>query len=199
LENYQKARVNGTDQPVYLSFGILGSHHAERDWKIHKSWCVFNDDTLMARVLKVLGKVMILDIDVHQGNGTLSCMDKDGSMLLLDIHDPNIFPVRGEENPETDYYKYDNYLNGKDTKTILKRIENEIEEFGPNAIILNLGFDAYEHDPWGLVGVDKEYYKSVGKIMSDCAKKGICVVVKSGGGYDPSLQPELHKEFMSGF
>ena len=77
-----------------------GTHHAYRD--AGSGFCVFNDSAIAARALqKEISpslKVAVIDLDVHQGNGTASILQNDDSIFTLSIHGKNNFPFKKEES-----------------------------------------------------------------------------------------------------
>ena len=77
-----------------------GTHHAYRN--LGSGFCVFNDSAITARVLqKEINpklKVAIIDLDVHQGNGTASILQHDASIFTLSIHGENNFPFKKESS-----------------------------------------------------------------------------------------------------
>lgn len=134
-----------------------GTHHAYRDRG--SGFCVFNDSVIAARTLqKELDpnlRIAIIDLDVHQGNGTASILKNDTSIFTLSIHGENNFPFRKEVSD------FDVGLaDGCNDQTYLQALSEALDflssDFKPNFIIYLAGADPHEGDRLGRLKISKE-------------------------------------------
>jgi len=134
-----------------------GTHHAYRDRG--SGFCVFNDSVIAARTLqKELDpnlRIAIIDLDVHQGNGTASILKNDTSIFTLSIHGENNFPFRKEVSD------FDVGLaDGCNDQTYLQALSEALDflssDFKPNFIIYLAGADPHEGDRLGRLRISKE-------------------------------------------
>ena len=131
-----------------------GTHHAYRD--AGSGFCVFNDSAIAARALqKEISpslKVAVIDLDVHQGNGTASILQNDDSIFTLSIHGENNFPFKKEES-DLDLGLKD----GCDDVAYLHALGQSLEQldtrFKPDCLIFLAGADPHEGDRLGRLNV----------------------------------------------
>ena len=124
-----------------------GTHHAYRD--MGSGFCVFNDSAIAARALqKEMNpklKVAIIDLDVHQGNGTASILQNDSSIFTLSIHGENNFPFKKEVS-DLDYGLPDEC----DDQVYLQALTHCLDEldsrFKPDSLIFLAGADPHVDD-----------------------------------------------------
>ena len=131
-----------------------GTHHAYRD--AGSGFCVFNDSAIAARALqKEISpslKVAVIDLDVHQGNGTASILQNDDSIFTLSIHGENNFPFKKEES-DLDLGLKD----GCDDVAYLHALGQSLDQmdsrFKPDCLIFLAGADPHEGDRLGRLNV----------------------------------------------
>ncbi|QWD63666.1 histone deacetylase [Polynucleobacter sp. MWH-UH2A] len=134
-----------------------GTHHAYRNRG--SGFCVFNDAAVAARTLqKEVNsklKVAIVDLDVHQGNGTASILQHDSSIFTLSIHGENNFPFQ-KELSNLDYGLED----GCDDQTYLHALNQCLDQlddqFKPDFVIYLAGADPHEGDRLGRLKITKD-------------------------------------------
>jgi acetoin utilization deacetylase AcuC-like enzyme len=133
-----------------------GTHHAYRN--MGSGFCVFNDSVIAARVLQKeihpKLKVAIVDLDVHQGNGTASILKNDASIFTLSIHGENNFPFT-KERSDLDI----GLPNGCEDEDYLKALNQGLESldtFKPDFIIYLAGADPHEGDRLGKLSISKD-------------------------------------------
>ena len=134
-----------------------GTHHAYRD--MGSGFCVFNDSAIAARTLQKEVhpnlKVAIIDLDVHQGNGTASILKNDGSIFTLSIHGENNFPFKKEES-DLDL----GLADGCDDQTYLIALEQCLDQlntrFKADCLIYLAGADPHEGDRLGRLKLSKD-------------------------------------------
>lgn len=131
-----------------------GTHHAYR--QRGSGFCVFNDSAITARALQKeihpKLKVAIVDLDVHQGNGTAAILQHDSSIFTLSIHGENNFPFQ-KETSDLDI----GLENGCSDKQYLDALDQALsvmhDQFKPDFIIYLAGADPHESDRLGKLKV----------------------------------------------
>ncbi len=180
-----------------------GHHHAGKDYG--GGFCLFNDVAILAEFLRNkhnTSRVLILDYDVHFGNGTSDLYYRDPNVLYISIHqDPNtIYPGTGfiwqTGDKEGEGYNVNIPLPpGTGDSTYLYAL-NEIfvplaEMFKPDVIIANGGSDSHFADTLGNLRLTVKGFFILAKRILETAKR-VCngqVVLIPGSGYNPSVLP----------
>jgi acetoin utilization deacetylase AcuC-like enzyme len=168
-----------------------GFHHAFADKA--EGFCYLNDLAVAARVLQAEGgarRVAIVDLDVHQGNGTAGIFARDDSVFTLSVHQENNYPM---PKPPSDLdvglpdrTGDDEYLAA--LGTALERVWS----FGPQLVLYQAGADPYRDDQLGGLALGFEGLERRDReVLEGCAQRGIAVVVTLGGGYARQLQDTL--------
>jgi acetoin utilization deacetylase AcuC-like enzyme len=175
-----------------------GTHHAYRDHG--GGFCVFNDAAVAARVLqKTQGsdyRVAIVDLDVHQGNGTAAILQNDERIFTLSLHGENNFPFQKEES------NLDMALpNGCGDALYLDALSNALHilktQFNPQFIIYLAGADAHEHDRLGKLSLTQEGMQARDQeVYSWAAANALPVAIAMAGGYgkDIGLTVDIHAQ-----
>lgn len=197
-ELVQRSRhsVGGTIAAAYIALehgiGINlagGTHHAHRDWG--SGFCVFNDVAVAACELQAragIERILILDCDVHQGDGTAAIFAEDPSVFTFSIHGQTNFPFRksasdldiGLEDGASD----DVYLSS--LGEALQSIFNKRTSF--DFVFYLAGADPYHRDAYGHLGLTKEGLQMRDRLVFDaCIEKGLPIAVVLAGGYAPDL------------
>lgn len=168
-------------------------HHATRTNAM--GFCLFNNVAISIENLRATHKkkkFLILDFDVHYGNGTADIFYNDPDVLYISIHqDPHtIFPGKGfiNEQGAADGKGYTLNLpmppksNNSDYMWILKKIvEPIIKEFNPEIVFAEAGFDAHKNDPLSRILIDEDFFSWVGEYLMEL-HEGVVVLLE--GGYD---------------
>ncbi|MDO8713832.1 MAG: histone deacetylase [Polynucleobacter sp.] len=133
-----------------------GTHHAYRNKG--SGFCVFNDSAIAARALQKeihpKLKVAIVDLDVHQGNGTASILKNDPSIFTLSIHGENNFPFTKEVS-DLDIGLPDSTGDESYLEALHQGLEKLGERFKPDFIIYLAGADPHEGDRLGKLSITK--------------------------------------------
>ena len=191
-----------------ISVNLCGGwHHAFEDEA--RGFCIFNDVVIGARYAKEKGykKIMIIDWDVHHGDGTQRAFLNDDFVYTVSIH----------QDPATQYPYFTGYIS-ENTKTnlnipiapeeteqeimtkVLSVIPNEIRFFKPEMLIIQMGVDGYKYDPMSSIDLSERFYKSISVVLSRCAKKNrFPVVLLGGGGFYFPKTAELWKLIVETF
>ncbi len=175
-----------------------GTHHAYRD---HGSgFCVFNDAAVAARVLqKTQGsdfRIAIVDLDVHQGNGTAAILKNDERIFTLSLHGENNFPFQKEES------NLDVALpDGCSDAVYLDALSNALHvlktQFDPQFIIYLAGADPHEHDRLGKLSLTQEGMRERDQqVYNWAAANALPVAIAMAGGYgkDIKLTVDIHAQ-----
>lgn len=163
-----------------------GSHHAFRDHG--EGYCALNDIAiaiLKLRAEKKFERAAVIDLDVHQGNGTASIFRGDKSVFTFSMHQADIYPEVKESgsldvelNPGTgDVEYYDR----------LRRSLKSVFEFKPDFVIYQSGVDVWENDQLGgLKLTERGILDRDTAVWETCMMYRVPVVVTLGGGYGPT-------------
>ena len=169
-------------------------HHAERDQAM--GFCLFNNVAILVRYLQRqhgLDKILILDWDVHHGNGSQHSFEEDPSVLYISTHEYPYYPGTGA-CAETGTGKGKGAtLNcpmpagagDKDYELIfMDKILPAADTFKPEFIIISAGFDAHVNDPLGHICLSTGFYRWMTRRVMEVADKhcqGRIVSVLEGG------------------
>ncbi|MEJ1223112.1 histone deacetylase family protein [Sediminicola sp. 1XM1-17] len=166
-----------------------GTHHAYTDRG--EAFCMLNDQAIGARYLQAKGlakKILIVDLDVHQGNGTAEIFQDDPSVFTFSMHGSGNYPFRKEKSD------LDIALNKGTTDTeylsILKdTLPKLINEVKPEFVFYLCGVDILATDKLGTLAVTVEGCKKRDRfVLETCKKYHIPIQCSMGGGYSPDLK-----------
>lgn len=165
-----------------------GTHHAFRDRG--EGYCVFNDVAVAARVLlrdERIAHALVLDCDVHQGNGTAAIFRGDAAVFTVSLHGANNFPFRKEQSDLdvtfADGTGDDEYLAALDD--IVPRV---LDEQQPDIVFYLAGADPYAGDRLGRLGLSIDGLRERDRVVfSACRSRGLPVSVAMSGGYAPDI------------
>lgn len=181
-------------------------HHATRD--LFGGYCYFNNAALAAKRLREKGRVVILDIDFHHGNGTQSIFYRDPKVLFISIHgDPKeFFPFYwGHSNekgsgPGVGFNQNIPLASGCDgqeyMKVLQKKVIPMIKNFDPESLVISAGFDTYKNDPIGKFTLESSDYFPIGE---ELARLQLPTVILQEGGYCTDMLGTNVDLFLTGF
>jgi acetoin utilization deacetylase AcuC-like enzyme len=178
-----------------LKYGVSlniagGTHHAFYDRG--EAFCMLNDQAIAANVLLANGrgidKILIIDLDVHQGNGTASIFNNSSDVFTLSFHGKNNYPFR-KERSDLDIEFDDDTDDDFYLKKLKKHLPEVIEKFEPNFIFYLSGVDVLSNDKLGKLGLSLRGCKERDRFVLDiCKKNKIPVQISMGGGYSSNLK-----------
>ena len=173
-----------------ISMNIAGgTHHAFYDRG--EAFCMLNDQAIAAKYLinkKLAKKIMIIDLDVHQGNGTASIFSENKDVFTISFHGKKNYPFRKEKS-DIDVEFDDNTDDQFYFNKLKDLIPNAIENFKPDFIFYLSGVDVLNNDKLGRLGLSINGCKERDKfILELCNKNSIPVQVSMGGGYSELLK-----------
>ena len=161
-----------------------GTHHAFTDHG--EGFCCYNDAAVAARVLQRddgVQRVLICDLDVHQGNGTASIFRNDDSVFTFSMHGARNYPVR-KETSDLDVELKDGCDDASYLAALEQHLPRIIHEFRPQAMIYLAGADPYEGDRLGRLKLTKSGLAARDRFVLELARdNAIPVAVTMAGGY----------------
>jgi acetoin utilization deacetylase AcuC-like enzyme len=178
----------------YAANAAGGSHHALAD--TGAGYCVFNDLAIAANRLVAQGdaaRILILDLDVHQGDGTASLLAGRGDIFTLSIHAEKNFPVRkacstldiGLEDGTGD----DAYL-----AILANTLPRVLDDFAPDLILYQAGVDPHGEDRLGRLALTDDGLDARDRyVMRQARGRGIPVASTMGGGYGEDRMAVAHR------
>ena len=180
----EKAVENG------IAFNIAGgTHHAFTNRG--EAFCMLNDQAIGARYLldkKLASKILIIDLDVHQGNGTAEIFANDDQVFTFSVHGKTNYPFKKEVS-DLDIALPDGTLDDDYLKIITEYVPNLIEKVKPDFIFYLSGVDILASDKLGKLSCTIEGSKKRDEIVfGNCRKYEIPVQCSMGGGYSPDIK-----------
>ncbi len=189
------ARVTNGEQFAYALCRPPG-HHAYADHAA--GFCFLNNAAIVAQHLRDQGmaRVCVLDVDVHHGNGTQDIFYDRDDVLFVSLHgDPSVFypfhfgyeDQRGEGAGEGFNINYPLALGSGDDLFLdtLSRALERIDAFAPDMLILSLGLDISESDPYAALKVTGDGFERIGAAVAGFGRP--TVILQEGGYISPVL------------
>jgi acetoin utilization deacetylase AcuC-like enzyme len=174
-----------------------GTHHARADRG--SGYCVFNDIAVAARLMQAewrrtrrdLLRVAVIDLDVHQGNGTATIFRDDPTVFTLSLHGAKNFPFRKEASDLDvelpDDCNDDAYLAALDRA--LGSLWDRHGQALPGLVFYLAGADPHESDRLGRLKLSTAgLAERDRRVFSACAARGIAVALAMGGGYGDPIE-----------
>ncbi|MGL5806807.1 MAG: histone deacetylase family protein [Xenococcaceae cyanobacterium] len=201
LANRTCIAVGGTilTAKLALKHGIAcntagGTHHAFPDYG--SGFCIFNDLAIAARVLQQLGlveKILIVDLDVHQGDGTAFIFQNDKSVFTFSMHCEINFPGKKQKGdldiPLPEGLDDDGYL-----RILAKQLPDLLSQEKPDLVFYDAGVDPHVGDRLGKLSLtDLGIYRRDMLVLSTCLAAGYPVASVIGGGYADDLQALVYR------
>ena len=173
-----------------VAFNIAGgTHHAYSNRG--EAFCLLNDQAIAAQYLldkKLAKKILIIDLDVHQGNGTAEIFQKNDNVFTFSTHGKSNYPFK-KETSDLDIAFEDNTSDEDFLKTISEIIPKLIEQQKPDFIFYLAGVDILASDKLGKLGCSIDGCKKRDEIVfQNCEHYQIPVQVSMGGGYSPEIK-----------
>jgi len=173
-----------------------GTHHAFSDQG--QGYCWLNDSVIASRTMQaegLAGKIIVIDCDVHQGNGTAAILKDDPTIFNFSIHGKNNFPYH-KETSDLDVELPD----GTDDAAYLAALEEGLAasmlKFSADLVIYLAGADPYLKDRFGRLSLTKAgLAQRDDLVFQQCHRAGLPVAVTLAGGYAPLVQDTLEINF----
>ena len=166
-----------------------GTHHAYSDHG--EAFCMLNDQAIGARYLQAKNlakKILIVDLDVHQGNGTAEIFQNDASVFTFSMHGASNYPFKKEQSDLDIALPKD--TGDRDYLSLLKEtLPKLISEEKPDFIFYLCGVDVIASDKLGTLGLSIEGCKERDAfVLETCNQLQIPVQCSMGGGYSPDIK-----------
>lgn len=166
-----------------------GTHHAMPD--LGEGFCVYNDVAVAIRVLKQamwVKKVLVIDCDVHQGNGTAEIFKDDEDVFTFSIHGEKNYPFK--KPPSTlDIGLPDKTGDREYINSLSEALETIYSRFEPDLIFYLAGIDPLESDHFGRLSLTKKGLRDRDYlVISSAADRDIPITLLLSGGYAPSVR-----------
>ena len=177
-------------QEFGIAFNVAGgTHHAGTNWG--EGFCLLNDQAIAANYLlnnNLASSILIIDLDVHQGNGTAQIFENESRVFTFSMHGANNFPYR-KERSDLDVALPDG-TGDEDYLGLLKEaVPTLIAQQKPDFIFYLSGVDVLKTDKLGKLGMTREGCRERDRfVLEQCKTNAIPVQVSMGGGYSIDIK-----------
>jgi acetoin utilization deacetylase AcuC-like enzyme len=196
LVTRELAIMGGTTQCVHhaLQNGIAmniagGTHHAFRNKG--EGFCLLNDIAIAANYLlatQLVKKILVVDLDVHQGNGTAQIFANESRVFTFSMHGANNYPLV-KERSDLDIGLPDFTNDTFYLKTLAANLNNLLDEVQPGFIFYQSGVDILDTDRLGRLSVTRQGCKQRDRIVLELAHRNkVPLVASMGGGYSTDFR-----------
>jgi acetoin utilization deacetylase AcuC-like enzyme len=173
-----------------LAFNVAGgTHHAGASWG--EGFCLLNDQAVAANYLLHKGlasSILIIDLDVHQGNGTAQIFENNPAVFTFSMHGANNFPFR-KERSDLDIPLPDGAGDNEYLHLLTTTLPALIDRQKPDFIFYLPGVDVLATDKLGKMNLSKTACKERDRfVFQQCISNKIPVQVSMGGGYSPDIR-----------
>ena len=195
-------RLNGSD-PTLGGFALVRppGHHATRQEAM--GFCFFNNVAIAARNAQSeygVGRIAILDWDVHHGNGTEAIFWNDPSVLYVSMHQWPFYPGTGGPDDQSETLVNVPLAAGSTDEDYLAAFDAlvapAIQSFEPELLLVSAGFDAHEEDPIAQMLVTEAGFRELARRSARLAPRVAAVLE---GGYNLETLPRLVEAGLDGF
>lgn len=166
-----------------------GTHHAFPDYGA--GYCVFNDLAIAPRVLQQEGLIrsaLIVDLDVHQGDGSAAILADDASIFTFSMHCAANFPFR-KQRSDLDVELPAGMEDEPYLSLLQQHLPAVLASVQPDLVLYDAGVDLHKEDRLGKLALtDEGLYRRDFYVVDECVRRGIPVSCVIGGGYDRDLQ-----------
>jgi len=168
-----------------------GTHHAHREFG--SGYCIFNDLAVCAIIALEninFNRIAILDLDVHQGDGTATIFEDSESVLTISVHCSKNFPFRKTHSD------FDLELEpGTEDEEYLEVVKKAIQittNFNPDLILFQAGVDGLKSDALGKLNITREGMRKRNNLVFEMIKKeSLPTVIFMGGGYSKPISDTI--------
>lgn len=161
-----------------------GTHHSFSDRG--EGYCVFNDVAVAARVLMrdgAIARAIVVDLDVHQGNGTAAIFQDEPAVFTFSMHGANNFPFRKEVS-DLDVALSDGVGDDEYLALLAQHLPGAVEAHRPDLVFYVAGADPYEGDRLGRLKLTMDGLRARDALVFDtCHSAGLPVALSMAGGY----------------
>lgn len=166
-----------------------GTHHAYTNRG--EAFCLLNDQAIGARYLQkkaLANKILIVDLDVHQGNGTAEIFQNDSSVFTFSMHGKNNYPFKKEQS-DLDIALENDTGDATYLQLLKTTLPKLITEQTPDFIYYLSGVDVISTDKLGKLGLSIDGCKARDHfVLNLCKEQKIPIMCSMGGGYSPDIK-----------
>jgi acetoin utilization deacetylase AcuC-like enzyme len=166
-------------------------------------FCIFNNVAIAARHAQEelgLGRVAIIDFDVHHGNGTEALFREDRTVLMVSLHQWPFWPGTGGPGSSDEFTINVPLAAGSGDVEYAQAFDDLVEPavraFAPDILLVSAGFDAHRDDPLAEMEVSEDGFRELGRRCSALAPRLAAVLE---GGYNLETLPHLVEAGLEGF
>lgn len=172
-----------------IAFNVAGgTHHAGSNWA--EGFCLLNDQAVAANYLlhrELARAVLIVDLDVHQGNGTAEIFRSNPNVFTFSMHAEKNFPFRKEQS-DLDIGLRAGTADQEYLDILTRHLEQLFEKVEPDFVFYLSGVDVLSTDKLGHLALSREACKMRDQlVLSLCKSRRVPVQVSMGGGYSPQI------------
>lgn len=165
-----------------------GSHHGQRE--TGAGFCVFNDVAIAAKALRLSGEIrraLVIDLDVHQGDGTADCLQRDPDLFTFSVHAEKNYPAR--KIPGDLDVGLPDKMEDRDYLDVLgAHVPRLLDGFAPDLVFYNAGVDPHRDDKLGRLSLSDEGLAARDAyVVGEALSRGIPLVSVVGGGYSDDV------------
>lgn len=173
-----------------VAFNVAGgTHHAGSNWG--EGFCLLNDQAIAANYLlynQLASSILIIDLDVHQGNGTAQIFENNLNIFTFSIHGANNFPFRKEKS-DLDIALPDGVKDEEYLELLKHQLPRLFEQVKPDFVFFLSGVDVLETDKLGKLALSlKGCQQRDQLVFEQCHQRKIPVQVSMGGGYSADIK-----------
>lgn len=166
-----------------------GTHHAFSNRG--EGFCMLNDQAIAAQWLldqQLVQKILIIDLDVHQGNGTAEIFRNESRVFTFSMHGRNNYPLKKEVS-DLDVELADATSDALYLFTLQQRLDLILQKFVPDFIFYQSGVDVLQTDKLGKLALTLDGCKKRDEVVFRLAKQlEVPIVCTMGGGYSPEIK-----------
>ncbi|MBL7844388.1 MAG: histone deacetylase [Cyclobacteriaceae bacterium] len=188
--------MQGTLQCTHyaLQYGVAmniagGTHHAFTNKG--EGFCLLNDIAIASNYLldnELVKQILVVDLDVHQGNGTAQIFRDEPRVFTFSMHGSNNYPLQ-KEHSDLDIGLPDKTDDSFYLKTLDTNLKNLLDKVEPDFLFFQSGVDILDTDKLGKLSVTREGCKQRDRIVLEAAKQNsIPLVASMGGGYSENFR-----------
>jgi len=165
-----------------------GSHHGQRE--TGAGFCVFNDVAVAAKALKAeraIASALVIDLDVHQGDGTADCLRDDPNLFTFSVHAEKNYPVRKIPS-DLDVGLPDLMEDEAYLEVLRAHVPRLLDALMPDLVFYNAGVDPHRDDKLGRLALSDDGLKARDAyVVGEVRQRGIPLVAVVGGGYSADM------------
>ncbi len=171
-----------------------GTHHAYRDRG--EGFCVFNDIAVAINVVReefrIEKSIVIIDVDVHQGNGSAKIFEDDDQVVTFSMHGEKNYPIKTREKSTHDVELPDDADDEVYLRLLDEWLPRLFDEYDPGLVFFQAGVDALREDSFGRLAMTRQgMLRRNNAVYSMCIERDVPLVITMGGGYSRPIGPSL--------